>query len=131
MKECLNDGYLQKNFGQQTKRYCQKLELSTDPKLIEWYREVHRPENSWREISAGIREIGILEMEIYIFDNMLFMVVDTVADFEWDSAFKRLATMDRQQEWESHVSQFQMSDIDATSAEKWTLIERIFKLLPQ
>lgn len=127
----MNGGYRQKRFDQPTKRYCQKLELPRDEKLIEWYKSVHSPENSWVEISAGIRAIGILEMEIYIADNMLFMIVDTVADFEWDSAFKRLATMDRQEEWEAYVSQFQDIDSKATSAEKWTLVERIFKLLPK
>lgn len=131
MKENLTSGYAQNDFGQPTKRYCQKLELHNDPILIEKYISAHSRENSWPEISAGIRAVGILDMEIYIVDNLLFMIVETVADFDWDSAFSRLSTMDRQQEWEEYVSQFQMSASNATSSEKWTLMERIFKLLPK
>lgn len=57
------------------------------------------------------------------------MIVDTEEDFEWEEAFARLATMDRQEEWEEYVSQFQRSLPGASSAEKWTLMPRIFKLL--
>lgn len=131
MREDSKSGYVQQNFAQPTKRYCQKLELHNDAQLIAKYVKAHSAEESWPEISAGIRSVGILEMEIYIAGNMLFMIVETVADFEWDSAFGRLATLDRQAEWEAYVSQFQMSASNATSAEKWTLMDRIFKLLPE
>lgn len=122
-------GYAQKNFGQPTKRYCQMLDLYDDPELIRNYIAAHAPENAWPEISAGIRSVGILEMEIFIVGNRLFMIVDTPLDFDWDKAFGKLATLDRQAEWEEYVAKFQIAKPGSASSEKWTLMERMFKLL--
>jgi L-rhamnose mutarotase len=122
-------GYAQKNFSIPTKRYCQMLDLYDDPELIKGYMSAHAPENAWPEISAGIKAVGILEMEIYIVNNHLFMIVDTPLDFDWDKAFGKLATMERQKEWEEYVSKFQIAKSGSASAEKWTLMDRMFKLL--
>ncbi len=129
MKSSDERGYSQECYNTPTKRYCQALDLHNDPELIERYKWCHAPENAWAEISAGIRAVGILNMEIYINENHLFMIVDTAEDFEWESSFARLATMDRQAEWEDYMSQFQVTKEAATSAEKWQLMPRIFKLL--
>ena len=42
--------------------------------MIARYREAHDRYHSWPEIRAGILEVGILEMEIYILGNRLFMI---------------------------------------------------------
>lgn len=104
------------------------LELHDDPDLITEYKYWHRNENRWPEIPAGIRSVGILDMEIYILGNRLFMIVETPLDFNWDEAFGLLATLDRQAEWEEFVARFQLTRPGASSAEKWTLMERIFSL---
>ena len=70
----MDKGYLQKEFGQKTKRYVQFLELTDNPELIREYRKWHSEEFHWKEIRDGIRAVGILEMEIYILDNHLFMI---------------------------------------------------------
>lgn len=49
-------------------------------------------------------------------------------DFDWDEAFVRLATLPRQEEWETYMSIFQVARPGATSAEKWRMMERIFHL---
>ena len=61
-------------------------------------------------------------------DNRLFMIVETPFDFDWDEAFARLATLPRQEEWETYMSIFQVARPGATSAEKWRMMERIFHL---
>lgn len=124
----LSNGFSIKNHFVEYKRYCQTLELKNVPELIEEYKYWHKDENRWPEIPAGIREVGILDMEIYIFQNKLFMIVETPLDFDWDNSFKRLATLERQQEWEAFMSKFQVSSENASSAEKWQLMERIFSL---
>lgn len=106
------------------KRYTQTLTLKNDPQLVEKYIEVHS--HVWPEIIAGQHEVGILSMEIYALDRTLFMIVDTVDDFDWDRDMARLATLPRQAEWEAYVSQFQGCDPNATSAEKWQLMTQIF-----
>ena len=67
-------GYKMKEYGIPTKRYCQTLDLKDDPELISEYRKRHTENEAWPEILQGIRSVGILEMEIYILDNRLFMI---------------------------------------------------------
>jgi len=66
------------------KRYCKTLTLEDDPKLIEEYKKVHAPGACWPEITQGMIEVGILDMEIYIMGNRLFMIMDTLPEFDHD-----------------------------------------------
>ena len=110
------------------KRYCKTLSLKDDPQLIEDYKKVHAPGAAWPEITQGMKDVGIIDMEIYILGTRLFMIMDTVADFDHDKAMAELATKPRQSEWEAYVSRFQQSSAEATADEKWQLMERIYKL---
>jgi len=110
------------------KRYCKTLKLEDDAQLIKEYKKVHAPESVWPEITQGMKKVGIVDMEIYIFGTQLFMIMDTIPDFDHDSAMKKLATLPRQSEWEAYVSRFQKTPAEATAEEKWQLMERIYKL---
>lgn len=121
-------GYIQRNYEIPTKRYCQTLELKDNPELIREYIRLHSEPHNWPEIREGIRSVGILEMEIYQLGTKLFMIVETPLDFEWEAAFKKLAQLPRQAEWEATVSKFQKAAPNAASAEKWQQMERIFHL---
>lgn len=122
------EGYTQKKFEVRTKRYVQTLVLNSDEEAREQYIKYHSKEYNWKEIREGIKEVGILEMEIYILGNRLVMIVDAPEDFDWTSSMARLATLPRQAEWEAFVSQFQGCSPDATSDEKWQMMERMFYL---
>jgi L-rhamnose mutarotase len=122
------EGYVQNLSDGRLKRYVQFLEISDDPELMEQYRKWHSEEHHWKEIRDGIRQVGILEMEIYMLGNKLVMIVDTPADFQWEEAMNRLATLPRQAEWEAFVSKFQGCAADARSDEKWQPMERMFRL---
>ena len=106
------------------KRYCQCLTLVDDEKMISQYVEAHK--NVWPEIIEGQRAVGILDMQIYRHSRKLFMIMDTVDDFDFERDMARLATLPRQAEWEAYVAQFQGCSADARSDEKWQLMERIF-----
>lgn len=121
-------GYKQKKFQGETKRFVQILELRDDPDMIAQYRKWHSQEYQWKEIRDGIREVGILEMEIYILGTKLVMIVDAPIDFDWDEAMARLATLPRQAEWEAFVAKFQGCSAEARSDEKWQMMERMFYL---
>lgn len=110
------------------KRYCKTLRLENDPVLIKEYKAVHAAGACWPEITQGMRDVGIIDMEIYILGTQLFMIMDTVAEFDHDSAMKVLSTKPRQSEWEAYVSRFQLTSADASADEKWQMMERIFKL---
>lgn len=112
----------------ESKRYCKTLMLENDPALIVEYRKVHAPGAAWPEITQGMLDVGILDMEIYLLGNRLFMIMDTVADFDHDVAMAELAGKPRQAEWEAYVSRFQKTSADASADEKWQLMERIYKL---
>jgi L-rhamnose mutarotase len=122
------EGYDSKQHGVATKRYVQTMELKDDSLLIQRYREAHDKQHFWDEIKEGIRQVGILEMEIYILGNRLVMIVDAPLHFDWDKAMARLATLPRQAEWEQHVAAFQQCAVNATSDEKWQMMERMFYL---
>jgi len=110
------------------KRYCKILTLKNDHELIRQYREVHAINQAWPEITQGMKEIGIIDMEIYIHGNILFMIMDTVAEFDHQKAMAELASKPRQQEWESYVSRFQNARNDASAEGKWILMERIYEM---
>lgn len=81
-------GYAARQHPVPVKRYCRTMDLKDDPALIAEYVKRHSEGESWPEILAGIREVGILEMEIYILGNRLFMIVETPLDFDWDTAME-------------------------------------------
>ncbi|MDR0825026.1 MAG: L-rhamnose mutarotase [Prevotella sp.] len=121
----LKEGYIRESTGK-TKQYCQYLKLN--PNTLEQYKHWHNSKNIWKEIPEGIRKAGILNMEIFTFNDMAFMLLETPVDFDWDEAFGRLATYERQSEWEDFVSKFQEGEKGQRSEEKWQLMERIFSL---
>ncbi len=110
------------------KRYCKTLELEPDPAKIKEYKKLHARGNIWPEITAGMKAVGIIDMEIYLSGTTLFMIMDTVEHFDHDAAMTRLARMERQAEWEETVSRYQKTSPDSSAKEKWRLLERIFKM---
>lgn len=126
--DAMTEGYLQKDHGRRTKRYCQIMELRDDAELIRRYVEAHSEEKARSIVLKGIREVGIEEMEVYLLGNRIVMIVDAPEYFNWDEAMAKLATLPGQAEWEAYVSQFQQCDANATSDQKWQMMTRIFHL---
>ncbi|HBY53537.1 MAG TPA: L-rhamnose mutarotase [Marinilabiliales bacterium] len=118
----------EKSHDQPVKHYCQTLELKSNQEFIEEYKFWHKPENRWSEIPQGIKGVGILEMELYLNETKLFIIVETPLDFNWEEAFDKLAKLDRQAEWEDFMAKFQVTESGKSSAVKWHLMERIFCL---
>ena len=110
-------GYLMREYKVPVRRYCRTLDLKDDPELIKEYRKRHAEENFWPEILAGIKEVGILEMDIYLPRTRLMMILEAPADLDLEAAMARLATLPRQQEWEDYMSIFQVAAPGASSAE--------------
>ena len=122
MEKVLNTNY------NSFKRFCKTLTLKDDPLLIEDYKKIHSPAQTWPEITQGMRDVGILNMEIYIFGTRLFMIMDTIPEFNHEQAMKELATKPRQSEWEAYVSRFQNTSAEATADDKWQVMERIYEM---
>lgn len=124
----MTQGYHVKDYRQRVKRYVQTMDLKDNAELIAEYRRRHSEAESWKEIRDGIREVGILDMQIFILGTRLVMIVETPLDFDWDTAMARLATLPRQQEWEDYMSVFQDCKPGSSSDEKWQMMERMFYL---
>ena len=108
------------------KRYCQMMEMPQDAEVLRKYKEIHA--NVWPIIKEGIKQVGILDMQIYMLGNKAFMIMDTTDDFDFVEDNARLMTLPRQREWEAFVAEYQGKDPNAASTEKWHLMEQVFGL---
>ena len=128
IEENMEYGYLQAPINVETKRFCMTLELKDDPELIKEYEGWHLAENIWKEIPEGIRQVGILDSEIYREGTTLFMILTVPADFDFEVQMGKLASLPRQSEWEDFMTKYQESKPGASSADKWIKMKRVFKL---
>ncbi len=119
-------GYPLKQHNTACKRYVQTLDLKDNPALMEQYRFYHSRQGIWPEILQGIKDSGILEMEIFMLGTRLVMIVELAADASWDEVMQKMGSVPRQSEWEDFVAQFQKAAVGAASQEKWQPMERIF-----
>ena len=110
------------------KRYCKTMSLRNDAELIAEYKKAHAKGAAWPEITQGMKDVGILDMEIYLLGTKLFMIMDTVPNFDHDKAMAVLAQKPRQSEWEAHMARFQDTSPQATADQKWQLMDRIYKM---
>jgi len=112
------------------KRYCLALDLRKDSALISQYKHVHTKEGIWPEIPRGIKEVGITDMEIYLWDNRMFMILEVPMNWDYDSEMARLGKLEKQAEWSDYVWQFQQLLPYSKNGEKWIQMEKVFHLNP-
>ncbi len=109
------------------KRYCMALDLKDDPALIEEYKQYHRA--VWPEIKESITSSGIVDMQIYLAGNRLFMIMETEDSFQFEAKAAADAANPKVQEWEQLMWKFQQALPQARPGEKWMRMEQIFSLL--
>jgi L-rhamnose mutarotase len=107
-------------------RCCLTLDLKDDPKVIAEYRRHH--EEVWPEVLHSLRDAGILDMEIYLFGNRLFMILDTVDGFTFEAKLKADAANPKVCEWETLMAKYQQALPGSKPGEKWRMMELVFKL---
>jgi L-rhamnose mutarotase len=108
------------------KRYCLTLDLKDDATLIAEYEAHHK--NVWPEVLDSIRDSGIISMEIYRYDARLFMIMETVDDFNFANKAARDEANVKVQEWEQLMWEYQQPVKGAIAGGKWVLMDRIFQL---
>ena len=111
-----------------TMRTCLALDLKNDPDLIAQYERYHEPQHAWPEIMAGIREGGVLDMQIYRIENHLIMIVETPDGLTVAEAFDRIGERPRQAEWATFIGQFQQRLPYARPGEHWAEMKPVFLL---
>jgi L-rhamnose mutarotase len=128
MNETSETGYLQSPVNIETNRFCLTLELKNDPHLVKEYEEWHQPENIWPEIPEGLKQVGIMDMEIYRSGTTLFMILTVPVNFDFEEQMGKLASLPRQAEWEDFMANYQQAIPGTSSAERWVKLKRVFKL---
>ena len=110
------------------KRLCFACDLKDEPKLIAEYRMHHTKENKRPEIMQSIKDVGIVNMEIYLLANRLFMIMEVDETFDPEKKKRMDAENPKVQEWEKLMWQFQQEPPGAKPGEKWAAMEQIYKL---
>ncbi len=100
--------------------------MKDDAKLIAEYEAYHR--DVWPEIKKSILDSDITNMEIYRFDNHLFMIMETDESFNFDRKVAMDAANPKVQEWENLMWKYQQPLKNAKPGEKWVLMDKIFEL---
>ena len=108
------------------KRTCQVLDLRDDPQLIKEYEEYHQ--KVWPEITASLKDSGVLQMEIYRWETRLFMIMETTDDFSLERKKQMDDTNTKVQEWEELMWKYQRALPTAKPGEKWMPMTKIFEL---
>ena len=108
-------------------RYVLTVDLRDDPAAIEEYKEHHR--RVWPEVLRSLRQIGVLEMDIYLLGRRLTMVMDVVSGFDLKESFAIHAASDpRCREWEELMKTFQVPPPMAGPGDMWARMEPVFQL---
>ncbi|WP_036155588.1 L-rhamnose mutarotase [Maribacter forsetii] len=110
----------------ENQKHCFALDLKNDPTLIKEYVEYHK--NVWPEITESIKNSHIENLDIYLVENRLFMVMETSPLFSFDKKQKADQNNDKVQEWETLMWKYQQAIPNSKSGEKWRLMNKIFEL---
>jgi L-rhamnose mutarotase len=111
-----------------SKKICYTCDLVDNPELIEEYKRYHAKGNAWPEITKSIRDSGIVDMEIYLLANRLFMILEVDETFTPERRQKIDAKNLKVQDWEKLMWKFQQAPPGAKEGEKWLPMEQIYKL---
>lgn len=109
-----------------THRHCFALDLINDVELISAYKNHH--ENVWPEIVKSITDGGIVNLEIYLVENRLFMIMEVNDSFSFEKKDKMDANNPKVQEWETLMWKYQQALPTAKDGEKWLLMDQIYQL---
>ncbi|MCR9015645.1 L-rhamnose mutarotase [Aquiflexum gelatinilyticum] len=106
-------------------KYCLTLDLINDPQLIEEYEVYHKSVKP--EILQSFTDAGIILMELYRWENRIFMIIEVEPGF----SFERKAELDANnqivQEWEKLMSNYQQRLPGSNGEGKWQLMKKIFE----
>jgi L-rhamnose mutarotase len=102
------------------------LDLVNDAALIQEYCRMHEPGSVWPAVIDHIRAQGIESMEIWLRGDRLLMVIEASDDYPRSdpSEFRRLENA----RWEACMAPFQRVLPDHAPGEKWSAMQRIFRL---
>tara|TARA_Y100000590_G_scaffold153439_1_gene176183 strand:+ start:1012 stop:1365 length:354 start_codon:yes stop_codon:yes gene_type:complete len=109
------------------KYFAMTLNLKNDEKLISEYKSFHR--NVWPEVFEALKNIGIIDMKIFLSGTKLFMYIETIDTFCPEVNFQEYtATSQKANEWDELMRNFQTRVPEAKEGEWWSSMEEVFNL---
>jgi L-rhamnose mutarotase len=105
------------------------LMLKDGAEVVERYKQHHR--SVWPEVVVRLREIGIVEMKIFLLDRRLFMYMEAIDGFDPGREFPKLSEDARYREWDELMAGLQEPAPEAKAGEWWAAMEEVFDLSRQ
>jgi L-rhamnose mutarotase len=79
-------------------------------------------------VIARLREIGIVEMKIYLIGRRMFMYMEAADGFDPERDFPKLNEVPRYREWDELMRTLQERAPEAGAGEWWAAMEEVFDL---
>src|SRR5215472_3517748 len=100
--------------------------LQADPEKIRQYREYHRA--VWPEVTARLRECGVLQMQIFLRGTRMFMYLVTDDEFSPVRDFARINEDPVSARWNELMATLQERAPEAGEGEWWAPMDKVFDL---
>jgi L-rhamnose mutarotase len=106
--------------------YGMTLLLRDDAAVIDRYKAEHAA--AWPEVISRLREVGILELRIFLLGRRLFLYLEAEDGFDPDRDFGRLDDDPYHREWNALMTSLQEQAPEAAPGEWWARMEKVFDL---
>jgi L-rhamnose mutarotase len=110
-------------------RHCLTLDLKDDATAISEYKRYHM--KIWPEIKQSLFDVGVVEMEIYLLETRMFMIMDVNNTFSLAAKAAADVVNAKVQEWETIMHGFQKQLPQSGQEQWWIPMERVFCLADQ
>ncbi|MHC4264526.1 MAG: L-rhamnose mutarotase [Planctomycetota bacterium] len=108
------------------KRYFIATDLK-DPDLGSEYKQLLASEH-WADIAEWMHSEGVIDLEIYMFQQRLAMIFETKPDFHLQTFKDNLHALPLYKDWQQKMKRFLKPLPQAKEGEAWTLTERVYEL---
>ena len=109
------------------KTFMYTINLKDNPEIINSYKKYH--ENIWPEVEESLKNIGIINMRIYLLGTRMVNLIETIDDFDPARDLARYAENNPiVEKWDRMMAEFQHRVPEARDGEWWALMEKVYEL---
>ncbi len=93
------EGYPQQPLSVGSKRFVDARELVAEPGMVQRYKDVHKLGRAWPGITKGIKDAGVLDLEIYLVGHRTFEFSDVVCEFDMETSWAPMEKTEASKAW--------------------------------